>query len=193
MRDIDLDSLASLPRVKQCGLFSVSMLILLAFGYVTVWRPTLSNLSFLLAKEQQLQTILEQKQQRVLLLASHQTELDQLAEVRVQIQEQMVQSASITEVLSLLNRMAQQHSLLMERIVQSTSQSTGSFLQSSLQFELLGQYQQIASFFHAVAILPESLYFDELHWRRAEVDSTTLILTGEVYLLQSLDEGDSAN
>ncbi|MCG9684589.1 type 4a pilus biogenesis protein PilO [Vibrio sp. Isolate23] len=188
VRGVSLASLSKLQRLWLCG---TSLLVLLALGYWLVISPSLTHLESLLVKERQQKSIIEQKRQTVALLSQRRSELEQLEQRKAQQRVHFIQTIDVTGALSMINQIAQQHALVLSHMNQTGHRPKGPFLQSSLQFELSGQYQHIAAFFQTLVTRPNAVYFDALRWRRTQSDSPQLNLQGEVYLLLPLNEVSS--
>ncbi|NUW68773.1 type 4a pilus biogenesis protein PilO [Vibrio coralliilyticus] len=193
LRDIELVTLAQLPNSQQRIMLGTYLLVLLLLGYALFLSPTLARLDSQLTKEKQQLSAIQSKRHNVLSLEQRKSELESLRKRNNLLEKQVLQPMELTQVLSDLHRIAEQHDLMFPRIVQGSQTHADSYLQRSLQFELTGRYNQITAFFQSILMLAYPVHFDALHWRRVQAGSNRLHIKGHIYLFQSNDEVSDAN
>ncbi|WP_019278109.1 type 4a pilus biogenesis protein PilO [Vibrio coralliilyticus] len=193
LRDIDLVTLAQLPNSQQRIMLGTYLLVLLLLGYALFLSPKLSRLDSQLTKEKQQLSAIQSKRHNVLSLEQRKSELESLRKRNNLLEKQVLQPMELTQVLSDLHRIAEQHDLVFPRIVRGGQTHADSYLQRSLQFELTGRYRQITAFFQSILMLSYPVHFDVLHWRRVQVGGNKLHVKGHIYLFQSNDEVSDAN
>lgn len=193
LRDIELVTLAQLPNSQQRIMLGTYLLVLLLLGYALFLSPKLARLDSQLTKEKQQLSAIQSKRHNVLSLEQRKSELESLRKRNNLLEKQVLQPMELTQVLSDLHRIAEQHDLMFPRIVQGSQTHADSYLQRSLQFELTGRYNQITAFFQSILMLAYPVHFDALHWRRVQAGSNRLHIKGHIYLFQSNHEVSDAN
>lgn len=193
LRDIELVTLAQLPNSQQRIMLGTYLLVLLLLGYALFLSPQLARLDSQITKEKQQLSAIQSKRHNVLSLEQRKSELESLRKRKHLLGKQVLQPMELTQVLSDLHRIAEQHDLMFPRIVQGSQTHADSYLQRSLQFELTGRYNQITAFFRSILMLAYPVHFDALHWRRVQAGSNRLHIKGYIYLFQSNDEVSDAN
>lgn len=193
LRDIELVTLAQLPNSQQRIMLGTYLLVLLLLGYALFLSPKLARLDSQLTKEKQQLSAIQSKRHNVLSLEQRKSELESLRKRNNLLEKQVLQPMELTQVLSDLHQIAEQHDLVFPRIVQGSQTHADSYLQRSLQFELTGRYRQITAFFRSILTLSYPVHFDALHWRRVQAGSNRLHVKGHIYLFQSNHEVSDAN
>ncbi|NRF27849.1 type 4a pilus biogenesis protein PilO [Vibrio coralliilyticus] len=193
LRDIELVTLAQLPKFQRRILLAAYLLVLLLLGYGVFLYPQLARLDSQRVKEKEQLSIILSKSHNVAYLEQRKSKLESLRERNRQLQTQVLQPMELTRALSDLHRIAEQHGLVFPSIVRGSPTQVDSYPQHSLQFELTGRYRQISAFFKSTSTLSYPVHFDVLHWRRAQAGSNRLHVKGHIYLFQSSEEVSDAN
>ncbi|OLQ85338.1 hypothetical protein BIY22_14380 [Vibrio panuliri] len=183
--EFGLSDLAEGP-VWARGVFLVALFVLLQFlGYWWYFEAKWAGLEKQTQQEQSLAQSIQTQSQIAARLPEQQRQYHHRLDLIQQAERSLVEADDLPSLLESIHQIGTRHQIIFERITWGARETNQHYLALALDFELRGDFHQIARFAEQVAQLPQLIHFVDFSVSRVSPNSEALYFHVRAYIYQS--------